>query len=276
MNKTIAIAGLGWLGLPLAQKLSSLGYSVKGSVTSLSKAKQLQENGFEAYPVEIAEMGVTGEVKALLKDTECLIVMIPPGLRRNTGADYVLKMVHFLEEIKRMKVSKVILVSSTSVYDDSQGIVTEQDEPEPQTIAAKQLRQVEELFVNTMAFRKTVVRFGGLFGGSRKPARYLAGRKDLKDGNAPVNLIHREDCIKILIEIIKQDAFGKGNSQTGIIFNAVNPHHPKKSDYYVYKASELDLEPPTFLEEDSNDIFKQVDSENLKSILNYVFEKPLL
>ena len=274
MNKKIAIAGLGWFGQPLAYRLSALGYEVKGSVTSIEKATLLHKTGFEAYPVEISESGIEGEIKALLKNVDCLMIMIPPGLRRNTGADYVLKMTHFLEEIKKVPpsgvrgLSKIILVSSTSVYDDSQGNVTEKDEPKPKTIAGKQLRQVEELFSNSEGLQTTIVRFGGLIGGSRNPVKYLAGRKDLADGNAPVNLIHRNDCINILVEILKQDAFGK-------TFNAVNPNHPTKAEYYSEKAKELGLEPPTFSENVSEEIFKKVDSENLERILNYSFKTAL-
>ncbi len=269
MIKTITIAGLGWLGQPFAHRLLDLGYSVKGSVSTLEKATHLQEHGYNAFPMEISESGIIGEIDALLKNTHCLVIMIPPGLRRNTGADFVLKMVHLREEIKKYGIPKVILVNSTSVYADSQGKVTEKDEPKPETIAGKQLRQVEELFLNSHSFKTTVVRFGGLIGGSRKPARYLAGRKDLNDGKAPINLIHREDCINILMEIIKQDAFGN-------VFNAVNPQHPKKSEYYIQKAKEMDLEPPTFSAADPGEIFKQVDSKNLKSILGYEFKKKLI
>ena len=265
MNKNIAIAGLGWLGQPLAYRLATLGYTVKGSVTTIEKATLLQQNGFDAYPVEISENGIEGEVQALLNNVDCLFIMIPPGIRKNRGADYVLKMAHLLVAIAEASVTKVVLVSSTSVYDDSQGKVTEQDEPKPETIAGKQLRQVEELFMNSEGLQTTVVRFGGLIGGSRSPVKYLAGRKDLVDGNAPVNLIQREDCINILIEILKQNAFGK-------VFNAVNPNHPNKSVYYIQKANELNLDPPTFAEAGSDEIFKQVDSENLKSILDYSFK----
>jgi nucleoside-diphosphate-sugar epimerase len=268
MNKTVTIAGLGWLGQPLAYRLSTLGYTVKGSVTSIEKATLLQQNGFEAYPLEISENGIDGEINALLKNCECLIIMIPPGLRKNTGADYVLKMAHLLETIKNSSVKKIILVSSTSVYDDSQGKVTEKDEPKPETIAGKQLRQVEQLFSNSEELQTTIVRFGGLIGGSRQPVKYLAGRMDLADGNAPVNLIHRDDCISILVEILKQDAFGK-------VFNAVNPNHPTKAEYYSEKAKELGLESPTFSENVSEEIFKKVDSENLERILKYSFKTPL-
>ena len=268
INKTISIAGLGWLGQPLAVKLISLGYTVKGSVTSLEKAMKLQKKGINAFPVEISESGVQGEVKAVLNEVDYLMIMIPPGLRGNTGSDYVLKMTHFLEEIKRAKVEKVILVSSTSVYDESQGKVTEKDEPMPQTIAGKQLRQVEELFFHSDEFKTTVVRFGGLIGGSRQPARYLEGRKDLSDANAIVNLIHRQDCIGILTEILKKDALG-------YVFNGVNPEHPNKAEYYIQKANELGLEPPHFSEPDLEHVYKQVDSNNLKGILGYEFVKEI-
>ncbi len=265
IDKTIAIAGLGWLGQPLGYRLASMGYTVKGSVTSVEKATLLQQSGFDAYPVEISENGITGEIKALLSNADYLIIMIPPGLRKNTGTDYVLKIAHLLAAINESYVSKIILVSSISVYDGLQGNVTEMDEPKPETIAGKQLRQVEELFINSEGFQTTIVRFGGLIGGSRQPAKYLAGRKDLVDGKAPVNLIHRDDCINILIEILKKDAFGK-------VFNAVNPNHPTKAEYYIQKTKELGLEPPTFAVADSDEVFKRVDSENLKTVLNYSFK----
>lgn len=268
MSKTIAIAGMGWLGQPLAIYLNTLGYTIKGSVMTLEKATQLQQRGFDAFRIVVSDNGVHGQINTLFKDAECVVVMIPPGLRRNTGADFVLKMNNLKEEIIRYKVPKVILISNIAVYDDSQGKVTESITPEPRTSAGQQLFQVEELFINTTEFQSSIIRFGGLFGGSRQPLRYLAGRKDLADGNAPVNLIHREDCIRIIGEVIKQDAYGH-------IFNAVYPEHPTKAEYYIERAIRRELEPPTFATPDLSEVFKQVDSENLEKILNYRFIKSI-
>ena len=263
MNKKITIAGLGWLGKALATRLQLMGYTVKGSVTDAEKAKDLTRSNIAAYPVIIAESGVSGLVETLLADTDVLLIMIPPGLRKNTGANYALKMAHFLHVIERSEVKKVILISSTSVYDDAQGMVTEKDAPQPDTNAAKQLYDVEQIFFNTPAFETTIVRFGGLFGGSRNPVRFLAGRKGLTNGDAPVNMIHREDCIGILTAIIKQDAFGH-------IINAVSPNHPTKKEYYTKQAIELGLEPPEYSQEESLS-FKQIDSITVDSVLNYEF-----
>ncbi len=263
---TIGIAGLGWLGKPLANKLMTLGYEVKGTVTSVEKATTLQKKGFNVFPLEITESGVTGESQGFLKNLDTLIVMIPPGLRRNTGADYVLKMTHFLAEIETAKVPACIFIGSTSVYGDGQGKVTEMDVPQPENEAGRQLKQVEQLFF-TSAGNTSIVRFGGLIGGTRQPAKYLAGRKNLGGGEAPVNLIHRDDCIGVLVAIVKQEAYGH-------IFNAVHPLHPAKQTYYTEKAKELGLELPHFAK-DKDETFKQVDSVNLQQVLEFRFTEDI-
>lgn len=264
MNKRVTIAGLGWLGNTFASTLTHLGYTVKGSVTSINKAQELTKSGITAYPILLTEAGVTGKIDTLLSDTDVLAIMIPPGLRKNTGANYALKMAHFLHEIENASIEKVILVSSTSVYDDTQGHVTEKDIPKPQSNAAKQLYDVEQIFFNTPVFETTIVRFGGLFGGSRNPVRFLAGRKGLSNGNAPVNMIHRKDCIGILLAIIQKNAFGH-------IFNAVSPEHPTKREYYTAQAEKLDLSAPQY-EEEGYTLFKKVDSTSIYDVLGYEFK----
>ena len=266
MSKTVGISGLGWLGLPLAQHLGLLGYKVKGTVTTREKATNLKQKGFDAYELLVTEQGVQGEVHSFLKDISLLVLMIPPGLRRHSGADYVMKMSHFLNEIEKAKISKCIFISSTSVYGDDQGIVSESDAPQPDTEAGRQLLQVEQLFF-TASFQTSIVRFGGLIGGSRQPVRFLAGRTDLSGGNAPVNLIHRDDCLGLLKTIIQKDAFGH-------IFNAVYPDHPKKSSYYTQKANELGITPPQYRNED-NSRYKEVHSENIRKHLEFEFKIPL-
>ena len=267
MNKHITIAGLGWLGNAFAIHLKNHGYSVKGSVTDVAKATALSSQGIPTFPLLIGENGVSGTPDVLLTQTDVLIVMIPPGLRKHTGANYALKMAHFLHHIEKSKVKKVILVSSTAIYDDSQGLVTEKVVPIPQTNAARQLFDVEQIFYNTPAFETSIVCFGGLFGGNRNPVRFLAGREGLTNGNAPVNLIHRDDCIGILKTIIDKDAFGH-------VFNAVAPQHPTKRTYYIEQAAKLQLTPPQYVKEHS-ETFKTINSVNIKEILGYTFKVKL-
>lgn len=266
MKKTIAIAGLGWLGKPLAQHLSFSGYTIKGSVTSQRKATALQQSGIDTYVINSTEDGLYGPAQGFLKQVDTLVIMIPPGLRRNTGADYVLKMSHLLTEVLTSKVANIIFISSTAVYNEGQGKVTEKQVPLPKTQAAKQLFQVEQLFFNAPGINTSIVRFGGLIGGARQPVKYLAGRIGLEGGDAPVNLIHKKDCIGIISNIIKQDAYGH-------IFNGVHPNHPKKKDYYSQKAKELDLIAPEFTKLEVDPPSKQVDSIHLETIIGYRFKE---
>ena len=265
---TIAIAGLGWLGLPLAAQLQELGHHVKGSVTSKNKQAELRNHGLDVYQVEIAEDEIRGEIQSFLADTEILIILIPPGLRRNTGHNHALRMAQLLDATEKASVKKVILISSTGVYDDAQGAVTEKDIPQPQDNKGKQLLEVEQIFFKSPALETTVIRFGGLFGGSRNPVKYLAGRTGLSNGKAPVNLIHRQDCMGIILGVIYKNAFGH-------IINAVHPEHPKKSEYYTQQALALGLEPPQYDTEEADETYKKVDSVTLKPVLGYTFQKSL-
>ncbi|PHQ30916.1 SDR family oxidoreductase [Leeuwenhoekiella nanhaiensis] len=261
---TIAIAGMGWLGLPLAARLQELGHQVKGSVTSQSKQEELKSYGFDIYRVEIAEDEIRGEIQGFLAQSEILIILIPPGLRRNTGHNHALRMAQLLDAVEKSNVKKVILISSTGVYDDAQGKVTEADLPQPQDDKGKQLVEVEQLFFTSPAVKTSIIRFGGLVGGTRNPVKYLAGRSGLSNGAAPVNLIHREDCIGIILAVIYKNAFGH-------IINAVHPEHPTKEDYYTQQAKALNLEPPQYDSEDE-ETFKQVDSVTIQSVLGYRFQ----
>ncbi|MAZ27795.1 MAG: NAD(P)-dependent oxidoreductase [Cytophagaceae bacterium] len=262
----IAIAGLGWLGLPLNTRLKSLGMPVKGSVSSVKKQRELKAKGYDVYQVLITETGVQGEVDAFLATVKTAIVLIPPGLRRGTGHNHALRMARFLQRLEQAEVEKVILISSTGVYSDAQGKVTENDMPRPETEAGRQLLEVEQMYFRSH-LECTIVRFGGLFGGSRNPVRFLAGRENLKNGEAPVNLIHREDCLNIITAVLMKNAYGH-------IINAVIPQHPSKKEYYTAEAMRLGLEPPHYTG-DMDEVYKQVDSLSLGEVLGYEFQNYL-
>ncbi len=128
------------------------------------------------------------------------------------------------------------------------------------------LLKAEKLLKNQQSFSTTVIRFGGLYGYDRHPVHYLAGRKDLDRGNAPVNLIHRDDCIEIIRQIIEQD---KRNQ----VFNGVSDGHPPRKMYYPAVAEYMDLESPTF-KKDEEENYKVVSNRKLKEMLNYNFKYP--
>ena len=274
----ISILGCGWLGFPLAQKLIETGYEVKGSTTSENKIDILQSNKIEPFLIELTEDKITGAISEFLNDSEILIIDIPPGLRKitenTTEKTFVNKIKNLIPFIANSTIEKVIFISSTSVYSESDLIptVTEEIILYPDTESGKQLAEVENLFRNNRNFQTTIIRFGGLIGEDRNIVKMLTGKTNVANPEAPINLIHQEDCIGILCEILKQVQHDKVWNET---FNAVAPNHPTRKNYYTEKAKKLDLIAPLFNENETN-IGKIVSSEKLEKVLGYKFRNLIL
>ena len=126
MNNKIALIGCGWLGLPLAKSLLKKGYQVAGSTTSVEKLSQLRGNGISPFLITLSEEGIDGNIETLLNNAAAVIVNVPPKLRGGSRENYVAKMSFLNAAILEAKIPKVIFVSSTSVYGDASGDVTEE------------------------------------------------------------------------------------------------------------------------------------------------------
>lgn len=269
-NKRISILGCGWLGFPLSQKFIDTGFEVKGSTTSENKLEILQSNKIQPFLIKLEENQVNGNIIEFLNDSKILIIDIPPGLRKITetsfGKTFVNKIKTLLPFIENSTIEKVIFISSTSVYADfgSIPIVTEKSELHPDTESGKQLVEVENLLRNNKNFETTIIRFGGLIGKDRNAIKMLAGKTNIANPEAPINLIHQVDCIGIISEIIQQNNWNE-------TFNAVAPFHPTRKEYYTEKAKALNLPKPEFSENEIS-IGKIVSSEKLEKALEYGYK----
>ena len=109
--KNISILGCGWLGEPLAISLLESGYSVKGSTTTESKLATLEASQIEAYLIDIAEFE---DYDAFL-NTDILIIAI-------TSKD-IDGFESLIAQIEDSSIQKVIFISSTSVYPNSNALL---------------------------------------------------------------------------------------------------------------------------------------------------------
>jgi len=268
LNRRIGIIGCGWLGLPLAKLLIKNGYDINGSTTTETKVSILKQAKISPFLLKFSSEGVSGDIESCLSDCETVIINIPPGLRKNPEHDYIQQMTHVVKHIETSSIKYVLFISSTSVYKDEESfpIITETSPTSPSKTAL-QLLDVEALFKNNNNFKTTVLRFSGLFAEDRHPAIFLSGRTDLKNADAPVNLIHRDDCISIIYTIIKEDHWDT-------IFNASSSGHPTKKDYYTSVCKRLQIPIPHY---DTHSISKGkiVDSKKLVRVLNYDFKVKL-
>ena len=261
MNR-ISILGCGWLGFPLAQKLIDKGFQVKGSVTTRSKLKKMEEAGIEPYRL------VLHPDRASLKDesffdTDLVIVAIPPRRVDFIETIFPSQIKQLVKLLEKNKVQRVLFISSTSVYNELDGVVSEDDVLLPDKPSGKALLLAEYLLTKNPNFQATILRFGGLIGADRNPARFLSRKKAAVSGSKPVNLIHLDDCIQIIEKIIEDEVWGE-------TFNACCPEHPSRQDFYEKASAVSGMQPPAF----NNEIapFKIVDSSKLIRMLNYHFK----
>ena len=264
----ISILGCGWLGLPLAKSLLQNGFSIKGSTTSLEKISLLELEGITPFLVRLEEQQISASVADFLADSQILIINIPPKLRGGSTENFVAKITTLLPFIENSTVEKVLFVSSTSVYGEDNEFVSEVTVLNPDTEGGRQLAIVENVLQKNSRFQTTILRFGGLISDERNPVRFLSGRQNIENPDAPINLIHQDDCIGIIEKIIGLNSWDE-------TYNAVAPFHPTRQEYYTQKATELNLALPKFAALNTI-VGKTILNNKLIEVLDYSFIKPTL
>jgi nucleoside-diphosphate-sugar epimerase len=252
MNKTISIFGCGWLGFPLAQSFVNKGFLVKGTTTSEEKIKVLKSTNIQPFIFNLEEL--PNNILDFL-NSDILIVNIP-----SKNVEGFKNLISFIE---KSSIQKVLFVSSTSVFESAEEIITEA------TILKEcPLKDIEELFQQNTHFKTTILRFSGLLGYHRKPGNWFKNGKVIPNPEGVVNMIHQDDCISIIEKIVAKNCWNT-------IFNASADTHPKRRDFYTKAFAEVGRTPPIFNENDKKSI-KIIGNEKLKKTLNFKFKYPNL
>lgn len=226
--KTWGIIGLGWLGKELSKSIEKNDDLFWGTHSGDFDFSQ------DSFPDQSCDI--------LFLNTPPLTAMTPKA---------------FVDKIVLQPNSKIMFISSTSVYGSNTGRLTEFDTPKPTSKNGHWLLTVETLLMQAFSKRLNIIRPGGLIGGQRHPINHLAGRSGIPDGNSVINLIHRIDLIKIIQKLSDEE-------QPLAILNAVAPAHPFKNDYYVEWANRLNLPIPQF--DQTKTISRKIESEFLPKL----------
>lgn len=265
-QKRVSICGCGWLGLPLGKYLVEKGFSVKGSTTRTEKFDLLQEAGIKPFCISLDPV-LSGDDPAAFLESDTLVINVPPKRRPDIVDYHQRQMASLKEAVVASPVKHVVFISSTSVYPSLNRDVTEEDACNPESASGEALLGVEKMLLEEPSFSTTVLRFCGLMGYDRNPVKFLGRMATLSNASQPVNLIHRDDCIGIISEVIRQEVWGEA-------LNACSPEHPLRREYYAKAAALSGNELPPLAEEQGNAMFKIIDSSKLERILGYRFRVP--
>jgi len=265
-KSVISLLGCGWLGFPLAINLLSEGYRVKASTTTREKLKALDIAGIDPYLVQFSSSAPAPDLKKLL-DAKTLIINIPPGRNNPDGFGNYRQMVRSVcEAIPDSDISRIILISSTSVYSDSNTTMTEKSDIAPDTDSGRLMAETEAVFAN-LPIKVIILRLAGLIGPQRMPGRFFAGKTEIPNGWAPVNLIHRNDVVRMIQQLIE-------NKNASGIYNGCAPSHPSRSEFYTLAAEIENMEPPHFIPEKKH--WKIIEGMRVENELGFEFEFPSL
>jgi len=248
MNKrTVSILGCGWLGLPLGARLVECGFRVKGSTRTKNKHHELKTLGIEPFCIDISKR--VNRLQLFLTSDILIISMNTKSID-----DYL----YLISEIKQSQIKKVIFISSTSVYKAENTEVTEE-----MPVLNSYLTEQESLFRTENQFLATILRFGGLFGDERKPGNFIKPNTRIKHPEGVINYIHREDCIDVLLRILKTNLWNE-------TLNACADVHPIRRNFFIHEMKKLNKPTPLF-DEETPSIFKRVSNRKCKQLLGATF-----
>ncbi len=224
--KKVSVLGCGWSGLPLASQLVSLGYTVKGSTTHISRVVELAMEGVVPYIVQTG-LTIEGARAKEFFTTDALVVTLPPP-RMNGIPDFHLKSHRAIARMaQECGVRKIILFNSTSVYPNANSVVSEEH---AMSIASPHsgvaVLDIEKCYRGDHMPEVIVLRFGGLMGPKRHPGRFLRGRQVLSDSEAPVNMTHLDD-------VVGSTLFALGGGLPAGAYNVCSPQHPSRGEFYT-------------------------------------------
>ena len=263
--RTVSVLGCGWLGLPLSIFFIENGYSVKGSTTDRNNLKNLTENGIGPYILNLDPELNYNKCKDFF-ETDTIIINFPPERRDDIVEYHKSQILNLRDAIVKSGIKKALFVSSTSVYPEVNREVTEEDNLKPTKQSGKALTEAESILIESNEFKTTVLRLAGLIGYDRNPRNFLKKRKVISKINSPVNLIHRDDCVRIIFKIVENDIWNE-------TFNACADIHPNRKEFYIKEAGLAGVELgefDKFVEAD----YKLVSNKKLKDKLNYSFKYP--
>ena len=231
----ILIAGCGYVGTALAERLAREGHEVfalrRGVGASIAgvtwiRADILHIDALRRLPPRIARIVYSASAGG--------------GDDRAYRSAYVDGLRYLLAALDGHPVERIVFTSSTGVYAQTDGSWVDEESPaEPVHYSGTRLLEGEHLALNAR-FTATVVRFAGIYGPGRTRLvdSVRSGDAVIPDG-APIysNRIHRDDCAGVLRHLLFLDRVES--------LYAGSDHEPTETGTMLrWLAAELGVPPP--------------------------------
>ena len=172
-----AILGLGYLGLPLAQKLYERGSrvcAVKRSLTSDDINLPIRLDTADLNRPDVFQTAFWQH----WADKPTWFCLLPPS----PLAHYADTLKQWLALAEHMGVQHIVYTSSTSVYGNAVRVCDENTPPHPQTETAVQILAAEKILLAGRIPHIDILRLGGLYSATRHPLNRLLLKNNIRGG----------------------------------------------------------------------------------------------
>ena len=264
---SVGIIGCGWLGKALAVALMEKGVSILATSSKQENVDKLIQQGINAQQLLVPSQNEQLSQQDIFAQHYLVIAITPQFKKGRTDyADKIAQLVNAAQ--KRGITQRIILLSTTGVYQGLTGIVNEESRLNT-TIAKVAMIEAAEQVVLKFKPQANVIRLAGFLGPDRPPREFVLASTTLTDSMAPVNFIHQQDAVGLIESLLTTGA----NSG---IFNGVCDTHVSKRHFYQVATKALPLDAAVLSSNGANDIDKIVSGDKAKQGLNYKFIYPEL
>ncbi|MBC7441508.1 MAG: SDR family oxidoreductase [Ramlibacter sp.] len=233
---TVLIAGCGDLGTEVGLRLAALGHRVVG----LRRRTDLLPAAISGQSIDLSR-----ERPVVPPGTEIVLVALTPGsptpeAYRSTYVDGLRNLLDGLDDAHVIP-RRFLLVSSTAVYDVSDGSwVDEQTPPNPRPGTDAILLEAERMLQSRIP-SAVVFRLAGVYGPGRERliTQVREGRATVSAQSRHTNRIHRDDAAAAIVHLIQRE------EQPHPLYLGADNAPVVSRDVLNFLATELGLPVPT-------------------------------
>ncbi len=271
MRRRVAIVGCGYVGSALGAELVRRGHDVAGTTTTPARTRELGELGLTPAVVELSQVD---RVHELLANRETVFLTVAAGGKHERYREVYLEGVqHLIRALEGTAVRHVVYTSSTGVYGQTDGQWVDETSPtEPSSERGRVLVAAETALregTRRLGITGTVVRLAGIYGPGRGPINRVRGYagQERDDGEAYVNLIHRDDIVRALAALMDRPYAG--------VLNLADDRPVLRRAYYDALLASLGLPPIRWVRPEAPvDRGKRVRNDRIKAALGLTLVHP--
>ncbi len=242
MSYNILIAGCGYLGIALGQKLKSDGHYPFGVARSPHSIKQIGLAGIQPLQFDLRDINNQSEIPPFDLAILCQAPNRQSDDYQNTYLDATAAFLSYFKNNPTLK--KSVFISSTSVYGDQYGQEVDACTViNPQTLNpnAKILYQAEQMVLDSN-LPIDVLRLAGIYGPNRNRIQKIKDpsfRPPLSESIS--NRIHRDDAVQAIEILFKEKSHHE-------IYLGVDNDSCTLKEFYTWLYSALKLSVPESVE----------------------------